>query len=180
MKRLALKHRIQLDNSLYPTGSCNTTSVAMVVEFLTNFSRVPSTIDNQPYGQFEDKLLAYCDLVGLSRHEHDHLRELLELCGVVDDLRLDGTAKQIRAHIDKGFPCISAGFYTSFGHIVVISGYNDRGFVIHDPYGEWCAEGYLRNYGDSDFGNGYVLSYETWSFLHVDSVGALVHFCSVA
>lgn len=177
MKTLAIRHRVQLDNNLYPTGSCNTTSVAMVVEFLTNFRRVPSSIDDQPYAQFEDKLLAYCDLMGMSRHHHEHLRQLLEMCGVLDELRLDGTAAQIRRHIDQGWPVISAGFYTSFGHIVVLSGYNDEGFVVHDPYGEWCIDGYLRNYGESGYGDGYTLSYETWNFLHVDQVGALVHFC---
>ena len=180
MKNLAIKHRIQLDNSLHPYGSCNCTSVAMVIEFLTGFSRVPRAIDDQPYAQFEEKLLAYCDLMGLDRHEHHHLKQLLEMCGVADIYREDGTADQVRRHIDKGLPCISAGFYTASGHIVVISGYNDEGFIIHDPYGEWCIDGYLRNYGDNGYGDGYLLSYGTWNALNVDQIGAWIHFCSVA
>jgi len=34
------------------------------------------------------------------------------------------------------------GYFTSFGYIVVIRGYDDTGFLVNDPYGEWFSTGY--------------------------------------
>lgn len=179
MIKLDIRHRIQLDNRLHPQGSCNCTSVAMVVEFLTQFKNVPAEIDNiLPGAQFEDKLLKYCDKKGLSRHTHGDLVKLMHLCGVKSNFQMDGTAAQVKKHLDQGYPCISSGYYTQSGHIVVIGGYTDRGFILFDPYGEWFGTGYRRNYGSNNYGNGYTLSYRSWQRLCDRGGGAWIHFCS--
>jgi hypothetical protein len=153
----------------------------MVIEFCTQNQFVPAAIDNiLPGAQLEDKLLAYCDQQGLSRHDHQDLKHLLQMCGVKDDYRTDATIAQIQAHLNTGNPCISAGYYTDYGHIVVIGGYTPRGFILFDPYGEWFPDGYRRNFGDNQYGNGYLLSYATWKRLNVDTEGAWIHFCSPA
>ncbi len=39
------------------------------------------------------------------------------------------------------------GYFTDFGHIVVLAGYDEHGFLVHDPYGEWYSWGYDPNDG---------------------------------
>ena len=47
----------------------------------------------------------------------------------------NSTIEDLKAHLDRGYPVIVHGYFTSFGHIIVLKGYNDSGFIAHDPYG---------------------------------------------
>jgi len=63
----------------------------------------------------------------------------------------DKWTKMIKNEIDNGRPVLVGGFTTNSGHIMVINGYNEKGFILHDPYGN-RNEGYNHN-RDSDKGN---------------------------
>jgi hypothetical protein len=57
-------------------------------------------------------------------------------CGIASELRNGPlTLQEIRAEIDAGRPMILAYQGSFAGHVVVLYGYSDNGFVlIHDPY----------------------------------------------
>ncbi len=70
------------------------------------------------------------------------------------DIKGQNTKKwreMIKNEIDSGRPVLVGGYTTSSGHIMVINGYNEKGFILHDPYGD-RNEGYNRD-RDSDKGN---------------------------
>lgn len=92
----------------------------------------------------EDELYRYMDNKGLSRHEPQGLSKLAEAYGLRNELTLRGSAADIRKAIVEGKPCIIHGYFTSFGHIVTIIGYDKDGFIVNDPFGEWTANGYLQ------------------------------------
>ena len=58
--------------------------------------------------------------------------------------------------LSAGNPCIVHGWFTREGHIVTIIGFNERGFIVHDPYGEYWESGY----DTSVSGAGLTYSYE--------------------
>lgn len=135
MVRLNVPYFSQLDNRENPTGSCNVTSVAMCLAY---FGVNPSN----PEIQLEDEIYRYMEKEGLNRHSPLDLAKVVRDYGRTDEFSPNTSFKDVQSWLKKGFPCIVHGFFTSFGHILVIVGFDTDGFVIHDPYGEWMAQGY--------------------------------------
>ena len=44
-----------------------------------------------------------------------------------------GTLAQLRASLDRGEPVIVHGFFTDYGHVVVVTGYDEGGYYVNDP-----------------------------------------------
>jgi uncharacterized protein YvpB len=132
--KLSVPYKSQLDNRLNPTGACNVTSIAMCLAYL---GVKPEGVD-----QLEDELFQYIENKGLSRHSPEDLATVVRDYGKKDDLTIWGTFDRCRNHIAAGNPCVIHGYFTSVGHIIVLVGYDDKGFIVHDPYGEWFSTGY--------------------------------------
>jgi hypothetical protein len=125
----------QLDNLNNPSGSCNVTAIAMCLHYLG--------IKPPRSGQLEDEMYEKMIAMGLNRHDPLHLKRLAESYpGIKDEFTNTGTLEDIRHALDEGKPCVIHGYFTSFGHIVVVVGYHDTGLIVHDPYGEWFESGY--------------------------------------
>lgn len=134
-KILPVPYHSQLNNAINPSGACNVTSVAMCLSYLGyNPERCGQ--------QLEDYLYDLCDKHGFDRHSPWGLKDLIEYCGYATDTTESGALQDIRDSIDAGHPCIVHGYFTSFGHIVAIAGYDDAGLIVNDPYGEWHEWGY--------------------------------------
>lgn len=134
--KLNVSYKSQLDNHYNPTGSCNVTSVAMVLDFL-------GCKGNQPSMQLEDELYEYCENLGLSRHSPKDLAYLIKDHGFHDNFVISATIDEVREWLAvEEIPVIVHGYFTAFGHIIVIVGYDNSGFYVHDPYGEWTSSGY--------------------------------------
>lgn len=137
--RLDIPYKSQLDNLEHPTGTCNVTCLAMCMEF------VKPAIKPADGTQLEDKLYRYTINNRLSRHSPYDLAKVVEAHGVRDRFDKDATIKKVQAWLSQGKPIVTHGYFTSFGHIIVLAGYDDKGFIVHDPNGEWFASGYDRN-----------------------------------
>lgn len=145
---LKVPYLSQLDNRLNPYGSCNVTCVAMCLYHL-DYPRRPGT-------QLEDELYQKLEDLGKSRHDPYDLQFLIGTYpGFKDIFRVDGGFRDIRSSIDAGHPVIVHGYFTASGHIIVIRGYDDKGFFVNDPYGEWFSSGY----DNSRSGEGLHYSY---------------------
>ncbi|WP_421654900.1 C39 family peptidase [Leptothermofonsia sp. ETS-13] len=165
--KLAIPYKSQLDNEENPTGSCNVTSLAMCLEFLG--ARRKTTM-----GQFEDELYRYAINQGLSRHDPHDLAIIVENYGCRDDFRTNATIEQVQAWLADGKPAVTHGYFTSFGHIVVLAGFDERSFLVHDPYGEWTPSGYR-----TDLSGKYVnYSYTMIRNLCIPDGSFWVHFIS--
>jgi hypothetical protein len=132
---LPIPYKSQLDNEENPNGSCNVTSLAMCLEFLGISGR-------QPTQQFEDELYNYAIARGLSRHDPHDLALIVEAYGARDDFRANAKIEEVQDWLATGNPAVIHGYFTSFGHIIVVTGYNETGFWVHDPFGEWTSSGY--------------------------------------
>jgi uncharacterized protein YvpB len=165
--KLEVPYQSQLDNWFNPTGSCNVTSLAMCLQYLGASRR-----DN--IGQFEDELYEYAINEGLSRHNPYDLARIVRDYGCQDEFRENATIEQVKDWLADGNPVVVHGYFTSFGHIVVLVGYDDDGFFVHDPYGEWFPGGYR-----TDLDGAYLhYSYRLIRRLCIPDGSFWVHFIS--
>jgi uncharacterized protein YvpB len=83
----------------------------------------------------------------LNRHSPQDLEKLISrhYHPVKDSFTVWGTIDRCKSHLAAGNPCVIHGYFTSFGHIIVLVGYDNEGFLVHDPYGEWFESGYDTN-----------------------------------
>lgn len=139
--KVALKvpYLSQIDNPVDPHKTCNVTCCAMVLKYYEIPRRKPEI------AQFEDELLSFLEERGWSRYEHNKLAAMLEDYGIDDRFTTTASWKEVKQHLDQGNPVICAGQFTGSGHIIVISGYDETGFIVQDPNGEWFASGYVEN-----------------------------------
>lgn len=171
--KLNIPYKSQRDNELNPNGACNVTSLAMCFEFLGIRRK-----DN--VGQFEDELYDYAENNRLSRHDPHDLALIVERYGARDDFRTDATIAQVKEWLTDGKPAVIHGYFTDFGHIVVLAGFDEDGFIVNDPYGEWYSWGYDRNaLGLQDNKGKFVhYSYRMITRLCIPDGNFWVHFIS--
>lgn len=131
---LSVPYLNQHDNAIDPHGTCNVTCIAMVLKF---YKLGPDVANNE---QLEDKLEREMRNKGLDRHVHDHLSRILRGHGVSNRFTTTATWQDVKEHISSGHPVIVAGDFTFSGHILVVTGYTDQGFIINDPNGECLGE----------------------------------------
>jgi uncharacterized protein YvpB len=165
--KLPIPYKSQLDNQENPTGSCNVTSLAMCLEFL-GAKRKTST------EQFEDELYRYAEDHGLSRHDPHDLAIIVEAYGYRDDFRSNATIEQVQNWLADGKPIVTHGYFTTFGHIVVLTGFDETGFIVNDPYGEWTSSGYRTDLS----GKQVHYSYRMIKTLCIPDGSFWVHFLS--
>lgn len=150
--KLMVPYKSQRDNEENPDGACNVTCLAMCLDYLGAKRRTG-------LGQFEDELYNYAVRNNLNRHDPHDLAVIVERYGCRDDFRTNATIEQVQDWLSDGKPAITHGYFTSFGHIVVLAGFDDKGFLAHDPYGEWTSAGYRRNLPGSQGEKGKYIHY---------------------
>lgn len=166
-------YKSQMDNEENPTGSCNVTSLAMCLEYL----KIPRRSNS---GQFEDELYSYAIDHNLDRHVPEDLACIVRDYGAKDRFTTSATIEQVKDWLAEGNPVVIHGYFSSSGHIIVIVGYDSKGFIVHDPYGEWFASGYDRNSHPDQPNKGKFLhySYELIQRTCIPDGSFWVHFIS--
>jgi predicted chitinase len=124
--------------------------------------------------QLEDELYRYCTENGLSRHSPEDLDKLMTIYGYEDDFQANAKWGDVKKWLDAGNPCIVHGWFTRSGHIVQIRGYNDKGWIVNDPYGKWYSSGYDTNVS----GAGLTYSYDMMNDVCGTDGNLWIHFVS--
>ena len=124
--KLNVPYYYQLNNTYEPYRTCNITSVAMALSYKT-INIDPDTI----HRRFGPVFTGY-DMQYIARYY-----------GASNTTYHAGASvSQIKNYLDRGIPVIFQGQFTSSGHIIVLIGYDETGWFVHDPYGEWYSWGY--------------------------------------
>lgn len=165
-KILQVPYVSQLDSRYNPGGSCNVASVAMCLQY----HGVSATSPGHP---LLDELYSFMEDRGYSRHSPYDLATIINIAGdsnqqspgvrpashkgVIDRFTPNATLDELKQHIAGGNPCIIHGYFTEFGHIIAVTGYDQDGLIVHDPYGEWFAGGYRTDLSGASLHYSYDL-----------------------
>lgn len=129
----AVPYYWQLENAYDPYGTCSITSLAMVTDYygLTSQSSLGKRTPDYLYERFtvlqDVPSLAY-GFNTIAQEAGSALR---------DNGVTNGTFAQLRARASAGKPTIVHGWFTSPGHIMVVTGYDGSYYTVNDPYGKW-------------------------------------------
>lgn len=130
----------QYANAFYPGSSCQNTVIAMVLAW-QGWSGDPDAITEywgKDYAQtpsgFSDLLSREAAYWGL---------------GVSSTARTNASFADLHALLDQGLVVPVHGYFTDFGHVVLVLGYDSDGYWVHDPAGAWTES----------FGGGYPSGY---------------------
>lgn len=92
--------------------------------------------------QWEDELYLYASESKYPPNSPESLVRIVREYGKNDRFSQHATIEQLEDHLDGGFPVVLHGYFTPSGHIIVLTGYQQGDFLVHDPYGEWFRTGY--------------------------------------
>ena len=141
----------QYNNGLYPSASCQNTSIAMVLGFL-GANIHPDEITRE---FTKDRAQSVHGL-------RDVFNTLARRYGVQEIYSTrEGTLAQLKASLDRGKPAIIHGYFTGYGHVVVVTGYDAGGYYVNDPAGTWSQVfqgGYPNAWNESTQGKGIYYS----------------------
>ncbi len=144
---LDVPYYYQHHNAYEPEATCGLTSAAMVVSY-SGTTVTPDTL-YQRYGKSQGQSPG--NLAALYRAEIGYGQGTYS-----------GTRAMIRAQIDAGRPVVIHGYFTGSGHVLVVVGYDNNSWIIHDPAGRWDGC-YACGYPSRTSTNGRFVHYpESW------------------
>ncbi len=91
---------------------------------------------------WEDELYQYARETNYPPNDPTSLVKIVREYGKTSRFLTTGTIEQCEDYLDGGFPVVLHGYFTPSGHTVVLAGYENGDFLVHDPYGEWYRTGY--------------------------------------
>ena len=112
-----------------------------------------------PGTRFPDELYQYCEDHGLDRHAPTVLQKIVQNYGFKDTFSTTASFAAVKEWLIQGNPVVVHGYFTPSGHIVVTTGYNAKGFVVNDPYGELMYNAGNSYYDTYSSGSGLTYSY---------------------
>lgn len=145
----------QYDNVYSPSATCQNTSIAMVLQYL-GVSVTPDEITAR-YGK--DRAQSPEGLAELFNIYADNAQTAKRIY-----MTRSGTLQGLREELDRGEPVIIHGFFTGYGHVLVVTGYDANGYYVNDPAGSW-SEVFKGGYnGPRDSSVGHNIYYRRAPF----------------
>lgn len=150
-KLSGISYYAQRDNEFHPSGTCGMTSAAMLLSFWDRNSQ-RKTIPDDIYAKYGGHQKG---------KSPEGLAEIYRDYGFSGKYSRTFTRTKMKELIDAGRPFVLHGYFTD-GHILLVTGYNEKGFIVNDPAGEW-KRCFKCGYGDPGRGEDLVYSYAEMS-----------------
>ena len=152
--RGSVPHFSQWDNRLSPEATCQNTSIAIVLAHY-GWRGNPDDITSRYGRRYAQSPPGLADL----------FNQLASQSGINQKLihRGNGTMADVRALLDQGKPVIVHGYFTGYGHVLVVTGYDANGYYVNDPAGVW-SQIFRGGYGGGAWQSGKNVYYSKAAF----------------
>jgi hypothetical protein len=151
----------QYNNGTNPGGSCQNTSIAMVTKYYGATTQTPDQISNY-YGTSQAQTVSGLQAVFNSEAQYFNLP--ISLTG-----HENGYFTDIHSLLNAGKPVIVHGYFTSYGHVMVIVGFTGTHYICNDPAGSWSQQVSYGGYSQANSTEGNNISYSKSVF--EDAIG---------
>ena len=118
----------QIRNQIEPSGSCQNSIAAMLLKYYGAAAVTPDAI-SQRWGTSKAQTVKGWELVSNT--------EAAERGLAFRDTGVDnGRLSAVHRILDQGRPVGIHGGFTDSGHLIVLLGYDDEYYYVHDPNGD--------------------------------------------
>ena len=145
----------QYSNSYNPPGSCQNTSLAMMLKYYglnitpDNLSNTYGTSLGQTVSGLQQIFNAKAAAAGLPFRDRG---------------TTTGTVTRMRQLLAAGTPVIVHGYFTNYGHIMVVLGYDGTYYYCNDPAGRWSQQYKYGGYSEINATEGIAVRYGKAAF----------------
>ena len=121
----------QYSNLINPDGSCQNTSMAMVLKHYgaeitpDQLSERWGTKQAQTTQGYEEMFNKEASDLGLN---------------VRSNATQVGSIEALRENLSNGLPTVVHGYFTSYGHVLVALDFDGTHYTVNDPAGKWCEK----------------------------------------
>ena len=119
----------QYANATNPSGSCQNTSIAMVLKWL-GWSGTPDSISARFGTTYAQSPAGLADVFNTLAAEAGLSARLTA--------RTSGSVEGMRSLLAAGKPVIVHGYMTGYGHVLVATGFDGGHYTVNDPAGRWA------------------------------------------
>ncbi len=137
----------QLYNNYNPYGSCQNTSIAMVLKYY-GASVTPDQISNY-WGTSYAQTVGGLNTVFNTEAAYRGVSQRVQSTPY-------GTLSRVNQSLAAGKPVIVQGYTTNYGHVLVLLGFDGTYYYAHDPYGQWDQVPYSSGYWNTASAGKYV------------------------
>ena len=148
----------QYNNSINPGGSCQNTSIAMLLKYYGATSLTPDAISTA-YGTSQAQSVSGFNTVCNS----EALANGLTVTCVSTS---SGSFAAMNALLAQGIPVVVHGYFTSYGHVMVVLAYTGTEYICNDPAGEWSQQYGNGGYSTVNATEGIQVHYSSAAFLN--------------
>ena len=139
-KELQVPYAKQGENYYEPGSTCGLTSASMILNYYLTRDRAEKKISETEFLQRRRNITPdrlYKKYGKRHGQSPEMLAKLYEKEGLYGVYSRYGTKQDIIKQLDMERPVIMHGWFSKNGHILVLTGYNNSGFIVNDPAGDW-------------------------------------------
>jgi|GEM_PF-5147513 len=151
----------QYNNANNPGGSCQNTSIAMMLKFNGASGLTPDQISNQ-YGTSQAQSVSGFNSVCNSVAQDNGM-------GAYCVSTSNGSFQGLRNILASGKPVAVHGYFTSYGHVMIVTGYTGTHYICNDPAGQWSQQYGYGGYCQCNSTEGNQIQYTKAAF--EDAIG---------
>lgn len=148
----------QYNNSINPGGSCQNTSIAMLLKYYGATAITPDAVSNT-WGTSQAQTVSGFNTVCNSEAQNYGL-------SVTCTSTSSGSFAALNGLLAQGIPVAVHGYFTSYGHVMVVLAFTGTEYICNDPAGEWSQQYQNGGYSTTNATEGIQIHYGATAFLN--------------